>query len=242
MADRRAETQAVKRYLAEAGYQAKSVNHGAGTTHGWIYVTVTGSWPYEEFVRDHEPYVKKIAKIAAGREDRRDDPDGYDRSNIMIDYSQQSSERRRPARQCAPPRQSRRMLDESYRPRKAYARALRVFVHATPDLRQQIPGLEADYKNEARRGAYSQESMIRTVERTLIDEAAYRYERDQHPFSPPLSADDRHYAAAMIVYEDIYEKNPVKLPAGKVWIEATPTAVTVKGEKSQRTARVCRCR
>lgn len=80
------------------------------------------------------------------------------------------------------------------------------------------------------------------MKRTLIDEAAYRYERDQHPFSPPLSADDRHYAAAMIVYEDLYEHQPVKLPAGKVRIEATPTAVTVKGEKSQRTARGCRCR
>jgi hypothetical protein len=55
---------------------------------------MTGPWTYEEFARDHERHVKQIAKIASGRDDRRPDPDGWDRANIMIEYDQLASARR----------------------------------------------------------------------------------------------------------------------------------------------------
>ena len=72
--ERKQETTAVKRALAEAGYVA-SVKHGTGTAWGWLHIKLDREWRPND-----SDTLEKITKIALAVTDRRND------DNILVSY------------------------------------------------------------------------------------------------------------------------------------------------------------
>lgn len=120
-------------------------------------------------------------------------------------------------------------LQGHYRPRQAYALALRAYILSQPDLKAGVREIDRAFTERKKRGAWDQTATVVRLREGLIAEAAERYQKEHHVFKPAITPDDLHQAALEVLYEEVYEKRRLPLAKQPFTIKATATTVVLTG-------------